>query len=79
VLFLPVESYQPSTKEKVQTFVTRYNIKAKTYYGLSGTDFQALGGTGYPTALLLSSEGGVVDRSLGLPPLDKWKGLLTFQ
>ncbi|MDB5098924.1 MAG: redoxin domain protein [Cyanobacteria bacterium RYN_339] len=79
VLFLPVESSEKTTKDKVVTFVTRYNIKAKTYYGLAPADFQALGGTSYPTALLLSSEGGVVDRSIGIPPLEKWRGLLSFQ
>jgi thiol-disulfide isomerase/thioredoxin len=77
VVLLPIEASSGS-RQQAEDFKKLYNIKADVYYGLSGDDFKKLGGMAYPTALLLSSDGGVVDRSTGMPALDKWQGLLKF-
>lgn len=77
VLLLPIESSN-GTRQQASDFKTQFNLKADVYYGLSANDFKQLGGLGYPTGLLLSGEGGIVDRSTGMPALDKWQGLLKF-
>jgi thiol-disulfide isomerase/thioredoxin len=71
VLFLPVEASN-GTKQQVADFKANYQIKADVYWGLSADDFRKLGGAAYPTGLFLSNDGGVLDRVVGMPPLDKY-------